>query len=230
RRDFCSPDLVDMESRLRKAAMGDALDNVRHQLRFRTYMNKWKIRNVKGQRPNTRARATQAKIEDAVKQAVETYRLNRKAYGALVPEGVWQDTYKDLWDEDLRGLGERLVRELENASAEWVRDFVQDRNGGTASGESRYVLPWIWYSAGQGLGSDDDQVGDDLKVEWFRTRARAKRWTEEVIFVVEEMRRCIQTCCWRAEWWVQRGTHRSQPEDPILLGGLLSYASKQAHM
>ncbi|KAI0055821.1 hypothetical protein BV25DRAFT_1921506 [Artomyces pyxidatus] len=164
RGEFCNAELVEVECRLRKAAMGEALDDVRHQLRFRTYMNKWKIRNVKGQRPNTRARATQARIEDSVKRAVETYRLNRKAYYSLLGEGDWQRKFRELKDEDVHGLGQQLVRDLENAEDEQVQDWVRKRNGSTASGESRYVLPWIWYSAGQGLDSDALEVGDGESV------------------------------------------------------------------
>ncbi|KAI0061557.1 hypothetical protein BV25DRAFT_1805628, partial [Artomyces pyxidatus] len=67
-----------------------------------------------------------------------------------------------------------------------------------------------------------------LKVEWFRTRARAKRWTEEVLFLDEEMRRCIQTCLWKASWWASRGMFRDvRREDPDLQDGLCSYAAKQ---
>ncbi|KAI0061558.1 hypothetical protein BV25DRAFT_1916905 [Artomyces pyxidatus] len=132
--EFCTPALIDMESKLRYAAMGETLDEVRHQLRFRTYMNKWKIRNVKGQRPNTRARAAQAKIEDGVKRAVEAYRLHRKLYHSLVGDGPWQQKFRELQDEDVRGLGERLVRELEAASDERTRELLRSRNGGVASG------------------------------------------------------------------------------------------------
>lgn len=160
----CDPMLVTKEARLRLGALSEALDDVRHQLRFRTYMNKWKIKNVKGQRPNTRARSVQDRIEGSVKRAAETYRLHYKAYFQLVGEGAWQQQFRELKDDDLRGLGERIINEIESAEEERVRELVRARKGGVSSGESRYMLPWIWYSVGRGLDGEDVQIGDGM---WF---------------------------------------------------------------
>ncbi|KAI0060333.1 hypothetical protein BV25DRAFT_1783282, partial [Artomyces pyxidatus] len=238
RHEFCEPTLSTMESKLRYAAMSEALDDLRHQLRFRTYMNNWKIKNVKGQRPNTRARGTQTSIEVCIKRAVETYRLHRKAYFSLVGDGPWQDKFRVLADQDIRGLGERLIDGMNAAAEERVREFVRSRNGGTASGESRYVLPWIWYSAGKDLNSEDLEMGDGeliaafsdyLKLEWFKTRARSKRWMEEVVFLCEEMRRVTVTCTWKADWWRARGAFRDV-SSAELEEGLRAYSAKQAHL
>ncbi|KAI0056878.1 hypothetical protein BV25DRAFT_1920621 [Artomyces pyxidatus] len=225
RHEHCEPSMSAMEAKLRHAAMAQALNDLRYQLRFRTYMNKWKIKNIKGQRPNTRARSAQANIEGSVKRAAETYRLNYKAYKSLVGDGVWQDKFQELKNEDIRGLGRRLVEDIDNASEERSRDYVRSRNGGVASGESSYTLPWIWYSAGTGEGLE---LGDDLKLEWFKSRARAKRWTEEVIFLSEEMRRVVAYCGWKSMWWTARGEMRDVEALPELQEGIRAYAAKQA--
>jgi hypothetical protein len=53
RRRVCTPGLGDIEDRLRFAEAHDALDWLRHHLRNRTFTNKFKIKNVTGQKRNT---------------------------------------------------------------------------------------------------------------------------------------------------------------------------------
>lgn len=157
----CSPALLDMETKLRFGGMSESLDELRHQLRFRTHMNKFKIKNITGQRPNTRARGIQARIEEAIKRAVETYRQHRAAYLRLVGPGEWEAKFRVLQDDDVRGLGDRLINEIDQADEERVREFVRSRKGVTsASGESRYRLPWIWYNVSSGLEGDKIEIGD----------------------------------------------------------------------
>src|SRR4051794_22222389 len=40
-----------------------------------------------------------------------------------------------------------------------------------------------------------------LRIEWMKSRARAARWSEEVLLVVEEMCQVMQFLKWKAEWW-----------------------------
>lgn len=43
-----------------------------------------------------------------------------------------------------------------------------------------------------------------LKIEWCKARARYERWEEEVILLVEEMRRVQEYARWKADWWMSR--------------------------
>lgn len=66
----------------------------------------------------------------------------------------------------------------------------------------------------------------DIRVEWAKARARADRWREEVILVEEEMRRSVQFCLWKAQWWEERLESRVDVR-PALREGLRAYAREQ---
>jgi hypothetical protein len=42
-----------------------------------------------------------------------------------------------------------------------------------------------------------------LRVEWCKSRARAMRWTEETLLLLEEMRRTLKFLDWQACFWVE---------------------------
>jgi hypothetical protein len=65
-----------------------------------------------------------------------------------------------------------------------------------------------------------------VRVEWARSDARADRWEEDIIFIMEEMRRILRFSDWKAEWWVEQGGARSNISDE-LREGLTAYAAKQ---
>ena len=62
-----------------------------------------------------------------------------------------------------------------------------------------------------------------------KTRARAARWKEEVLLVVEEMRRVLWFLNWRATEWKSQGRQR-QVMDSNLQDGLTAYANKQSRI
>ncbi|KAI0037896.1 hypothetical protein FA95DRAFT_1479317, partial [Auriscalpium vulgare] len=102
---LCDRLLVDIEAKLCLAATGEALDGVQHQLRFRTYVNRFKITNVTGQRKNTKAHTLQARIEVGVKRDAEIYRMHRAAYLRLAGPEDWEKKFQVLEDDHLVGLG-----------------------------------------------------------------------------------------------------------------------------
>ncbi|KAI0037746.1 hypothetical protein FA95DRAFT_1506554 [Auriscalpium vulgare] len=225
----CDPALAEVEAKLRYTGACQALDDVRHQLRFRTYVKQFKVNNVVGQRKNTRARTFQSWIDDAVKQVAATYRLHCAVYLRLVGPGVWEKRLQELLDEHLVGLGERLLDQINLADIKRVKEHLRSRRGPSSTGKSRYTLPWIWYTAGSGNEDDDAAIGDDLKLEWFKTRARLTRWMEEVLHLREEMRRVPETFKYWAGEWRQRASGRPDvPED--LREGLAAYACKNSAM
>jgi hypothetical protein len=54
RRKYCPGGLATMEDCLRHAEVSDSLENLRHQLRTRSFTNRFKVANVTGQVHNTR--------------------------------------------------------------------------------------------------------------------------------------------------------------------------------
>ncbi|EMD33453.1 hypothetical protein CERSUDRAFT_25877, partial [Gelatoporia subvermispora B] len=66
-----------------------------------------------------------------------------------------------------------------------------------------------------------------LKIEWAKSKARAKRWTEEVMLINKEMRRAIEYTRWLADYWESRANLR----DGISLelqDGIRAYAAEHA--
>lgn len=66
-----------------------------------------------------------------------------------------------------------------------------------------------------------------IRVEWCKARARAMRWSEEIILLQEEMRRVLAYHAWHARWWDSQsfrwsGLSEEQTE------GLAAYAHRQA--
>jgi hypothetical protein len=68
-----------------------------------------------------------------------------------------------------------------------------------------------------------------LQCEWAKSKARADRWSEEVLLLAEEMRRVICFLDWKASWWVMQAAARTDlPQD--IKDGIIAYVSKQAHI
>ena len=66
-------------------------------------------------------------------------------------------------------------------------------------------------------------------MEWAKAKAHADRWEEEVILVDEEMRRVLEFCRWKTEWWLEQVPLREGLR-PQLAEGLHAYAEEQADM
>ena len=67
-----------------------------------------------------------------------------------------------------------------------------------------------------------------LRVEWLKTRARAERWREELQLLDEEMRRALQFCWWRVQWWAKQGDIAAQQTGHIS-EGVRAYAIEQGN-
>jgi hypothetical protein len=66
-----------------------------------------------------------------------------------------------------------------------------------------------------------------LRVEFLRSRARAMHWSEEVVLLLEEMRRVLVFMKWQARWWDAQGV-RWVGLDAEQQEGLVGYARHQA--
>ncbi|KAI0054472.1 hypothetical protein BV25DRAFT_1817015, partial [Artomyces pyxidatus] len=222
RNRLCAADLQQMEARLRYAQACDALEELRRQLRIRTYLNQFKVKNITGQRPNTQARGVQARVDNKVKAAANRYRRCRAAHHKLVGGGTWENHLRVLQDEDIRGLGDRAVLEQEE----------QEHS------QSRRPLSWLWFAVGLSAENTDPGLHGALRVEWAKARARAKRWHEEVILIRHEMDNILKFCETKAARWYRCSDariadgdvdHTRRPDDG-LAEGLHAYASRQADM
>ncbi|KAJ7573010.1 hypothetical protein C8J56DRAFT_1008492 [Mycena floridula] len=94
-------------------------------------------------------------------------------------------------------------------AAEDVRPLPADR----LTGEKDVSLSWIWKMPGV-TDKDDPAVHD------------ANRWSEELVLLIEEMRRVLATMTWQAAWW--RAQRLRQDIDPELKEGLWAYSERQA--
>lgn len=66
-------------------------------------------------------------------------------------------------------------------------------------------------------------------MEWAKSHVRAQRWAEEVVLLVEEMRRVIQYLDTKANWW--RGESQRRPNvRPDIAQGLAAYGHRQAQL
>lgn len=82
-----------------------------------------------------------------------------------------------------------------------LRSEMRSARDGT--GETRKTLSWIWLMEGvDGSTADSDEV---LRSEWSKSRARAKRATEEVHLLREEMCRALKFLEWRSYQDKRRG-------------------------
>ena len=102
-------ELVQTEEVVREAQMGQSLDDLRRELRARMFANKFKVKNVTGNRYMTRARDWMKRIDEKVLAAKHEYQMARAAYLTLHGRGPWQEKFKELRDEDVRGINERAL-------------------------------------------------------------------------------------------------------------------------
>lgn len=125
RATYCDPVLLQMEADIRYACATEALQDLRRHLHLRVYMNQLKIKNVTGQKGNTRARGLQETIDRKVGDAADRYRVARRAYMALKgPEAPGMNKLRELKAGDVIGLGERAQRELMRRQDEALRKRV----------------------------------------------------------------------------------------------------------
>ncbi|VDB96562.1 unnamed protein product [Peniophora sp. CBMAI 1063] len=206
-----------LEARLRWQSMIEALSRLRQQLRLRGCLNKFKLTHITGQTNNTRAREAQDVVNANVTRAADAYRRHREAYESLVGKGEWEQTMRKLEDSDCRGLGDRLLEQMEELSEYNVQRFLAGRRDADSSGETRYLLPWIWYNRTEESGL---AITDELMVEWCKSRARAQHWVEEIRLLDEEMRRVVQFNVSMAKIWEAR----RRPTDKMDYGARHSYA------
>jgi hypothetical protein len=198
----CHPRLYAFEWDLRLAQANDALHDLRQYLQLRSHLYKYKDRFVTGQRANTRSNTMISQVQASINASVSRYRTARNALLSLaqfVKKGeAWKATIMDLLDADVHGM----------------------TVGEEGESEGHRSMSWIWKQSGI-AATDDSHMHEctnistlpvhllthflkALRVEWCKSRARAMRWTEETLLLLEEMRRTLQFLDWQAKFWVER--------------------------
>lgn len=168
RRKFCPNGLSELEDRVRYAEACDSLETLRHHLRTRSFANRFKIANTTGQINNTRARETQARIDDKVRAFAVQYRRARAALVVLRAgkDTEWQKKLAPLQQSDVRALNERELTQQEKDEMVALRfkngvvstqDIEDERKqqAAVSVGEGRRKPSWIWYTGVLHEGLDD---------------------------------------------------------------------------
>ncbi|KIJ58413.1 hypothetical protein HYDPIDRAFT_81314, partial [Hydnomerulius pinastri MD-312] len=209
----CDTILRSHEWQLRHAQAHDALSALRQSLRCRSYMYKYKDSNLRGQGANTRARNLLKKVDAKISAAATRYRI---AYGALLALGPLLG--KNNWQLELQPL--RTLK------AEDIRAMTDLMDGETQGKKS---LSWIWKMRGATSAGNDDEdkeSAQEVRIEWCKARARARRWAEEVELLREEMRRVLAFFEWHTAWWDEQGENSPQIADTTN-EGYIAYAKRQ---
>ncbi|VDC03138.1 unnamed protein product [Peniophora sp. CBMAI 1063] len=206
------PAIVRLETSMRWTRMQQALGKLRTLLQLSTYINKLKVRFVRGQGASTRACSAQEAVHQRVNVAADMYRHDRAAYLSLAGDGTWTQGYRELKDWDVRGLGDRTVEQMEQLSQRMAEKFVELNQAGkpgekrtdgikVTSRESTFAVSWIWYNVS---AAECLEISDALMVEWCKARARAQRSVEEVITLLREMDSILRECESEVALWEAR--------------------------
>ncbi|EDR05358.1 uncharacterized protein LACBIDRAFT_329781 [Laccaria bicolor S238N-H82] len=234
---ICPPWLSSIEEKLRVAQCNDSLDNIHQILRIKARMVLFKHKHVRGQREGMRSQAVIDRIHASARVAVERYRHARLAKMSLSGPGDWEKGLCPLLDSDIRAYQD-LNKMKEYVGQKGMNEVESDEEGGDrvqppnfrrrkdGTGETRRTLSWIWVVEGFRVSEDsaDDNI---LWSEWAKSHARAKRTTEDVLLLCEEMRRTGEFLAWKARWWEGKANAR-RCTDKSLAEGLCGYALEQA--
>jgi hypothetical protein len=214
--------LTEKEARIRIAQAEDALSELRRLLRITMGLWHYKFTQVgPSQRSGTRARSLINRFKDKIFNCAESYRSARNALLSLDPSGTWIMRFHELKPEDIRAPGKEDDEQEGNRSISWIWLTSSENHklaDDTQVDECMDILCFINIITNQITG---------LRVEWMKSRARAERWSEEVLLVEEEMRRTLAFLDWKALWWIEQSKLR-QNASSILQEGCTAYATKQA--
>ena len=166
RSSVCEKALVDTEVVVREAQMQQSLNDLRRELRARMFANKFKTKNVTGNRYMTRARDWMKRIDEKVLTAKHEYQTAYRAYLSLKGHGSWEDRFKNLKDDDVRGINERALSEQERqerraalkaAGLEDDEITAEPMPESCYPGErNRQPISWIWYTFSTGRTEDEN--------------------------------------------------------------------------
>ncbi|KAF9062495.1 hypothetical protein BDP27DRAFT_1233554 [Rhodocollybia butyracea] len=167
----CAGKIWEQEGQLRQGEAIDALNTVRQGLRARTLTNNFKLKNVTGQRHNTRAQGVLRQIDLGINSNKIRYRYARNALFRLWGHGDWEKKLQILRDGDVRGLNERALNTEELAQEEFLRErgllnelqgagFASPGVAVVAGDTGKRTLSWIWYD--MSIDPEDPEFQDGM--------------------------------------------------------------------
>ncbi|KAG6914738.1 hypothetical protein DXG01_015688 [Tephrocybe rancida] len=216
----CDLRLCEIEWELQNPQASDSLANLRDTLRLIAYLNIDKRRFQRGQRQNTQSRNIIARTEAKKEAAVSSYRVARAALlglgGWLGKEQGLREVYPELLSDDARAMTDA--------------ESTAIRSGCVSEG--RRTMSWIWFKIGD-MEQEDEELQDDLRIEWCKSKACTERWQEEVLLLTEEMRRVKAFfSSMQAEWLSRSSTtvNTGIYDDGATKEGRSAYAFGQAAM
>jgi hypothetical protein len=223
-----SGSLVEKERRLRLAQADDALLELKRLLRVTLGLWHYKFTQLgPSQRANTRARSMIARYREKINRCAERYRAARCALLHLDPTGNWITRLKELRVEDVKGPRREDDESEGNRELSWIWFVQREAMGGSSENISPSEDEIGESKTHSDLCFTFNLISSGLRVEWAKARARKDRWSEEVILLVEEMRRVLCFFDWKAEWWLSRTKTRTDISEE-LREGLVACATKQA--
>lgn len=152
-RRLCVSGVAEKEWQLRRGQLGDTLAQIRRSLCVHTHLTKYKKKNVRGQRPNTRHNALIDTNSRRTRRHANAYNHARKAMLALDPgRDNWQQDFLPLLDSDIVPL---YVAIYSDDDPKTSRKSQKDRRTNmTNVAEGHRTVPWIWRASG--ILSDDN--------------------------------------------------------------------------
>lgn len=167
----CAGKIWEQEGQLRQGEAIDALNTVRQGLRARTLTNNFKLKNITGQRHNTRAQGVLRQIDLGINSNKIRYRYARNALFRLWGHGDWEKKLQILKDGDVRGLNERALNAEELAQEELLRErgllnelqgagFASPGVAVVAGDTGKRTLSWIWYD--MSVDPEDPEFQDGM--------------------------------------------------------------------
>lgn len=146
-REACRHDVADKEWQLRQGQLGDSLGKIRQSLCVQTHLMKYRRKNVRGQRPNTRHNGVIDTNVRRTRQHAATYDRAFQAMQTLDPDrDDWQKTYLPLTDADLVPLYVGIYSDDDPKDG---RKSLKDRRADLRNNsEGKRSVPWIWRAPG----------------------------------------------------------------------------------
>ncbi|KAF9782642.1 hypothetical protein BJ322DRAFT_1022239 [Thelephora terrestris] len=240
----CSKRLLFMEKELRIGQCRDCLVQLRTKLNALARLLKHKYVNIRHQASNTRSQDLVNHLRTKIDAVAGKYRNAFTRLQALDQDegSEWRTEFLELRNQDVCGLSET---ELPNARTQERAEELQARsllNGGVMP-EGNHTVSWIWRGSLNGGPGDQGEHSEgwllansatlEFRLEWSKARARAARWSKEVLLLREEMRRVLAFLRWKSNDWLRNGDpHTISPltDCPYQLEGLRAYAYRQANV
>lgn len=107
RRAACTEGLPEAELKLRTAQCSSSLHGLRQVLQLKTRMVYFKNKNITGQRKGTCSRSFIDRVHQRAIHVVQKYRAARHAKFKLEGPGDWENTFKELKNDDVRSYSVR---------------------------------------------------------------------------------------------------------------------------